>query len=203
MPSTKYREISDSWSRRREGDRDAQCAQKKAIPFETDSRVLFFNKTLFAEAGILQPPTTWDELDLVAKKLTRTGPDGKYTQVGLIPWYSQGSLYLWGWSAGGDFFNPQTGRFTLTDSNLVRALQWMTDWAQRYNKPALDAFTGSGNFTNQKLAMMISGPWELANLNRAGVEFGIAPPPYPQGGHKVPGANSKEEGRPRGRPSPC
>ncbi|HEX6971061.1 MAG TPA: ABC transporter substrate-binding protein, partial [Limnochordia bacterium] len=174
-----------------------------SIPFETDSRVLFYNKTLFAEAGLGAPPQSWDELEAAAQKLTRTGPDGRYSQVGFVPWYSQGSLYLWGWAAGGEFYDPATGKITLAHPRNVQALEWMTEWAQRYGRAALDGFIGAGNnFPSQKLAMMISGPWELVPLRATGVDFGIATPPYPSNGRPITWAGGHASIIPEGAPHP-
>ena len=40
------------------------------LPFNTDTHVLFYNKDLFEEAGLIQiPPTTWDELEEMARQL--------------------------------------------------------------------------------------------------------------------------------------
>lgn len=173
-----------------------------SIPFETDSRVLFYNKTLLAQSGIAAPPTTWDELDAAARKLTRTGSDGRYTQVGFVPWYSQGSLYLWGWAAGGDFYDPKTGKITLTHAKNVEALQWMAEWAQRYGRSALDSFTGANNFAGQKLAMLLSGPWEMPGLRKLGVDFGLAPPPYPAGSKPTTWAGGHAAIMPKGAKHP-
>lgn len=41
-----------------------------AIPFHNSTPILYYNKTLFDQAGIKQPPQTWAELLAAAKKLT-------------------------------------------------------------------------------------------------------------------------------------
>lgn len=44
-----------------------------AIPFNTDTQVIFYNKKLFKEAGIAEKdlPTTWDELEKTAHQLDK------------------------------------------------------------------------------------------------------------------------------------
>ncbi len=44
-----------------------------AIPFNTDTQVIFYNKKLFKEAGISEQnlPTTWDELEETARSEER------------------------------------------------------------------------------------------------------------------------------------
>ncbi len=56
-----------------------------ALPFFEDTYGLYYNKTLFAKAGIAGPPTTLSQLATDAKKLTITGSNGQYTQLGFEP----------------------------------------------------------------------------------------------------------------------
>lgn len=46
------------------------------------SSTMFYNKTLWAQAGLASTPKTWDDLRLAAKKLTKTGAQGRITQPG-------------------------------------------------------------------------------------------------------------------------
>src|SRR5690606_35771316 len=57
-----------------------------ALPLETDVRVLFYNKDLFAEAGLdpEAPPSTWDELAAASDALTVL-EDGRIQQLGFGP----------------------------------------------------------------------------------------------------------------------
>lgn len=50
------------------------------IPFAADPLVLYWNKDLFADAGLVAPPTYWDELFTLASKLTKRTDDNKITQ---------------------------------------------------------------------------------------------------------------------------
>src|SRR5690606_26158597 len=44
------------------------------VPEVTDTLSLLYNKKLFAEAGVQEPPKTWDEVETVAKKIERKEP---------------------------------------------------------------------------------------------------------------------------------
>ena len=46
------------------------------MPFVTRPFVMAYNKEMFANAGITQPPKSWDELAADAKKLTTGGVHG-------------------------------------------------------------------------------------------------------------------------------
>ncbi len=48
----------------------------KGIPFTADPLVMYWNRTLFSNAGIAQPPKHWDELALLAPRLTKTTEQG-------------------------------------------------------------------------------------------------------------------------------
>jgi multiple sugar transport system substrate-binding protein len=57
------------------------------IPFETDVRVLFWNKQAFKEAGLDPevPPKTWDDLWAYADKLDKKKADGGYERIAFFP----------------------------------------------------------------------------------------------------------------------
>ncbi len=63
-----------------------------AVPFNTDTQVIFYNKTLFKEAGISeeQLPQTWEELETVARKLdVKNGDD--FERIGFYPLWNLGA----------------------------------------------------------------------------------------------------------------
>jgi|GEM_PF-1205321 len=52
------------------------------IPLEYDQLVLIYNKDFFSEAGIVNPPETWEEFRLNAIKLTKKDGTGAISQAG-------------------------------------------------------------------------------------------------------------------------
>ncbi len=64
----------------------------KGIPFTVDPLVMYWNRTLFANAGIAQPPRYWDELSDMATRLTKSQENGTLTQnaVALGTWDNVG-----------------------------------------------------------------------------------------------------------------
>ncbi len=60
----------------------------KGIPFTVDPLVMYWNRTLFSNAGIASPPRYWDELTDMAPKLTHADKNGTLTQsaVALGAW---------------------------------------------------------------------------------------------------------------------
>src|SRR5581483_4803335 len=59
--------------------------QRCALPMLADTYGLYYNKTLFAKAGIKGPPKTIAELTADAKKLTVRNRDGSLKVVGFNP----------------------------------------------------------------------------------------------------------------------
>ena len=58
------------------------------LPFYIDPFVLYWNRTLFSNAGVARPPRFWDELTDIAPKLSRSSAGGTLTQsaVALGEW---------------------------------------------------------------------------------------------------------------------
>jgi multiple sugar transport system substrate-binding protein len=165
-----------------------------ALPFVTDTRMLFYRKDLFREAG-LDPergPRTWAELESMAEKLTKR--DGNtLTRVGFHPAIGgESGLELWVYNAGGSLFDAKGENPTINNPVALRALQWMKSWTDKYGGSGpLNAFRagfggGAGPtdpFVSGKVAMQVrNSPFitELAR-NAPNVQYGVVPIPTPSG----------------------
>ena len=157
-----------------------------ALPLETDSRVLFYNRAMLAEAGvdpgILDPsngPITLDEAREISRAVDKTDAEGNYTQVGFIPYdidFSQGWHYTWGFNFGGRFADLDKGIVTPTDSGVIAAFEFMKRWAADMGPQKVQTFistyappnnpTEQHVFLIEKAAMMVNGDWVLNWLKR-------------------------------------
>ena len=81
------------------------------MPYLTDVRILYYNKDHFAEAGIEEPPTTWDEVLEYTKKLTTYDADGNIERMGFHT--GLGNFYPWTllWTYGGQELDGETPVF--------------------------------------------------------------------------------------------
>lgn len=61
-----------------------------ALPLEVDTLGLIYNRSLFTQAGITQPPRTWDEFKVVSKKLTKKDATGNIIQAGAAIGFTTG-----------------------------------------------------------------------------------------------------------------
>ncbi|HEX6921258.1 MAG TPA: extracellular solute-binding protein [Actinomycetes bacterium] len=164
------------------------------VPQVTDSLALMYNKKLFEKAGISTPPTTWDEVKTAAAALkSKAGVDGIYINAGgyfVLP-------FIYG--EGGDLIDPQAKKVTVADPAVVKGVQIAQDLVKSgaAAKPsAQDSYgTMMTLFKEQKVGMIINGPWEVNSIRTAptfgGIEnLGVAPVPAgsakagaPVGGH--------------------
>ncbi|NBM16536.1 extracellular solute-binding protein [Streptomyces sp. GC420] len=166
-----------------------------AVPQVIDSMGIFYNQKIFKEAGV-EVPTTVDELKTVSAKIKKkTGKTGLYLRGDDAYWFLS---FLYG--EGGDLVDAENKTVTVDDAAGVKAMEVVKDLVDS-GAAETDATDGWNNmqtaFKDGKVAMMINGPWAVADTY-AGKEFkdkanlGIAPVPAgsagqgaPQGGHNL------------------
>jgi multiple sugar transport system substrate-binding protein len=91
-------------------------------PYEGFHSILYYNKKIFAEAGIKGPPTTTDEFWEVAKELSKP----KENQYGYAVRGGPFGFQMWeGWlfAFGGDYFAPDREEILITSEESVEAAQ--------------------------------------------------------------------------------
>lgn len=161
-----------------------------AIPNSTDDRFLFYNKTLFAEAGLdpNRPPQTWTELLQYADKLTKRDKDGSIRRIGFIPNWGNSWLYLYSWQSGGEFMSPDGRKCTMNNPDSIRALEYMVSiYDQLGGAQKVDQFQAGFQpdaldpFLTGRVAMKIdcdSSANAIARFN-PDLNFAVAPAPVP------------------------
>jgi multiple sugar transport system substrate-binding protein len=154
-------------------------------PVGSNSTGLFYNKKMFADAG-LKPPTTWAEMTADAQKLTKGSTYGMAfdaTQDEQSTW----QLEPFFWSNGASLDKVDSPQF-------VQALQLWTNLVKKgYASKSVLQWGQSPDLTQQllkkKAAMIIDGPWIFPDLNAAGwkynKDYGIVPIPTRVAGQKV------------------
>ena len=166
-----------------------------ALPFDTDTRALWYNKDIFTEAGLdpEKPPQTLDELKQTAAKLTTKGGGEQITRFGFHPYYDQMWLYTWGFAFKGEFQDPQTKKITFSDPNNVKAMEYMKAWADEIGVQDLDALLAACQgsacagpndwFWTGQFATVCSGDWKVAQAKqyKPDVKYGVVPFPGPDG----------------------
>ncbi|MBT2504775.1 extracellular solute-binding protein [Streptomyces sp. ISL-98] len=166
-----------------------------AVPQVIDSMGLFYNEKIFKEAGV-KVPQTIDELKTVSKKIKdKTGKTGLYLRGDDAYWFLS---FLYG--EGGDLVDAKKKTVTVDQEPGVKALKVVKDLVDS-GAAKTDATDGWENmqasFKDGKAAMMINGPWAVAdtfagkefkdkaNLGITTVPAGSAGQGAPQGGHNL------------------
>ncbi|WP_033542204.1 ABC transporter substrate-binding protein [Planococcus sp. CAU13] len=166
------------------------------VPFNTDTRVLFYNKDAFEEVGLdpEAPPATWAELEEYAAKLDVKNGDN-YDRLGFYPMWGVG-YDVWLLNANGEnYFGPDHNTDTVninTETN-VEVLNWLKSWRDRLGENVVNSYQAQidsqqGNpFFNGDLAMIVQQPTFYTQISEYAedLNFGVAPMPEyePGNGH--------------------
>lgn len=140
--------------------------QLLALPRETSSLVMFYNKQLFAESGVkeLTADSTWNDWLEAARKLTRDTENGR-----LFGTFASGgnfNMFQMIWQNGGEIMNPQRMQALLDQPAALEAAQFIVDMRVKhrvspmtsdYQGQSLGQFMIAGrlatNTTNQSFAL--------------------------------------------------
>ncbi|WP_455431727.1 extracellular solute-binding protein [Streptomyces griseoruber] len=158
------------------------------MPFASSTRLLFYNKTLFAEAGIT-PPTTWAELAEDAGKLKAEGVKYPYA-LPLGPEEAQAETLQWLLSGGGGYAQA-AGGYSIDSTENVETFDWLKDKlvGKGLTGPVApgslnraDAFAA---FADGQVGMLNGHPSLMKMAQKTGVKFGMVPMPGVDGPSKV------------------
>lgn len=153
------------------------------VPLNIAPMMLYYNKDLFKAAGLDpdKPPTTWDEFEQMAAKLTiDENGDGKPEQYAIaladhetIPMYQP---FLW--NNGGDIVSEDGKKSTLSDPAAIEALTYWINLVKdkKVSPIGLGGADADKLFQTQKAAMEIVGPWMTTGFDEAGLNYGLARP---------------------------
>lgn len=144
-----------------------------------------YNKDLFAQAGLdpEKPPRTWEELQHVAKTLTRdTDGDGDIDQWGLGYVFGGDTLNytFWPllWQAGGDVLTTDGTRTAFDGPEGLEALHFIVGLFREGTIPRSFLGTGGNDFTSGRVAYWLgTGQLEATTIRRdaPNIRLGVAP----------------------------
>ncbi|MDQ0972547.1 multiple sugar transport system substrate-binding protein [Neobacillus niacini] len=157
-----------------------------ALPFNTDTRLLFWNKDIFKEVGLdpETPPKTWEELKEFARKIDQKNGN-RYNRLGFLPRHGINSD-VWMINATGEgYWDYKAGKPTINDEKAVKALEWVYDYEQHYGDDVINAFKAefgenqADPFVAGKLGMAVQSATSYTKIRDYGngMNFGVAPMP--------------------------
>ena len=171
-------------------DRIKQPGGLYMIPIDSHPGMagMFYNKTLFNEAGLSHPDDTWTYDDLLksAIALTKKDAGGKTTQYGLIAPNRWVAVMTTLHSFGGHWLDDNGKKSGLLMPGSVQAYHWISDLFHKHQvSPQADqmvAQNANKSFSAGQSAMMIAGPWQIG-VNRDGLaeQYEAAAAPIPIG----------------------
>ncbi|MFI5952965.1 ABC transporter substrate-binding protein [Cryptosporangium sp. NPDC051539] len=158
------------------------------IPALVDNIGLIYNKKLFTQAGVA-PPTkrwSWEQFRNAAKKLTDT-QKGVYGTAYSVSGSEDTTWHLWPllWQHGGLILDGKKPAFN--NQAGVDALETLRQIAVDDKSMYLDQTDEKYPqlFASGKIAMMMSGPWELLGLSDKGIDYGVTQLPGYNGDHQT------------------
>ncbi|WP_206338927.1 extracellular solute-binding protein [Streptomyces tendae] len=155
------------------------------IPFVSSARALFYNKKLFADAGITEAPKSWADVKSAAERIKKKNPDVVPYALPLGPEEAQGESLIWELGNGGGYTGAD-GKYTLDSEANVETFEWLRDNLVKpgltYSNPAAtDRKTAFADFAAGK-AGMLNGHPSLIQMSKDGnVDYGVAPIPGKDG----------------------
>ncbi|WP_333773100.1 ABC transporter substrate-binding protein [Streptomyces sp. IBSBF 3136] len=168
------------------GSTGAQGKDPAAVPLYSMAYALYYNKQIFADAGISKPPATWDELIADGKKIKAKGKNVLGAEGSNLS-ENIHHVFVFAKQHGADFFTAD-GKPDFTNPKVVEAVKQYVDlMAKDKVIPTNDAEYAQNqsvsDFAKGKQAMLL---WQsaAANLKSQGMSdgaYGIAPVPVRSG----------------------
>jgi multiple sugar transport system substrate-binding protein len=156
------------------------------MPDLSSARALFYNKDLFKQAGIANPPTTWAEFEEDAKKIAALGDGVVGYAEPLGPEEAQAEFSIWMVNNGGDW--KTDGKWTINSPQNVETLSFLKkladDKVTQNNPGKTNRTDGAFALFSSGKAGMVVGFSPLAGTldEEKKVDYGIAPMPTKDGG---------------------
>ncbi|MDF7175863.1 sn-glycerol-3-phosphate ABC transporter substrate-binding protein UgpB [Proteus mirabilis] len=154
-----------------------------SLPFNSSTPVLYYNKALFKQAGIAQPPKTWKEMGAVSQKLLDAGVKCGFTTT----WQSWTQIENFGArnnlpiATKNNGFDGTDTSFLFNQAPFVAHIQRMADWSKsgifKYGGRQSDAMP---LFYTQECAMVMESSAGFAGIkeNMKGIDIGVSQLPY-------------------------
>ncbi len=171
-----------------------------ALPENFQTNGLYYNKTLFDQAGLAVPDETWtwDQVVEAARALTQRRGE-RVTQWGM----TLGNLGVWwglqtlSWAKGTAFMDKQIEptKFQMSEPANIETLKFAQDLIHVEGvapSPAVaEQSADTTNFASGRVGLLLEGSWAISGYRDVPFEWGMAPipklgenrvPPYWMGG---------------------
>jgi len=186
----KVKDPAVKWDEFPAAGRQTATPQGRTIGFPAivDNLVLLYNKTVFDKAGVAYPTNdwTWDQFRDAAKKLTNLSTK-TYGAAYSVSGSEDTTWHLWPllWQNGGDVLTGDGKKVAFNSAAGVSALSFLRSMAVDDKSLYLDQTDEKYGplFAANQIGMIISGPWQLFDLQKAKTKYGVAFLPGTNGNH--------------------
>ncbi|WP_050479973.1 sn-glycerol-3-phosphate ABC transporter substrate-binding protein UgpB [Herbaspirillum rhizosphaerae] len=155
-----------------------------SFPFNSSTTIMFYNKDLFAKAGLdpNKPPVTWQEFVGMAAKMKASGVTCPYTTT-WQSWVHLESFAAWHnteTASKSNGFGGLDARLKINGPLQVRHIENMSNWAkQGYFIYAGRKDEANAKFNAGECAIITGSSSAYADIRKnAKFKFGVAPLPY-------------------------
>ncbi|HZZ41535.1 MAG TPA: ABC transporter substrate-binding protein [Tepidisphaeraceae bacterium] len=156
-----------------------------AIPLDVHPLGMYYNRTLFRQAGIVdahgdpKPPTNRAEFLDDLRRLKKPARDGHPDQWGFAFTWERTNTYAILRQYGGTLFNDSLTRSTLASPPSISAIQWCADLILKDKLvPSAADFDSWIGFRQGRIGMVFEGIYNLSDLQRqTDLDWGAAPMP--------------------------
>jgi multiple sugar transport system substrate-binding protein len=151
------------------------------LPVAASARAMYYNKALFEQARIAEPPATWDELKDAAAKIRALGDEvygfgiqGKEIETDAYWYYAL-------WTHGGELLEDGKSGIA-SDAGVQAANLYKSMIDQGLTEPGVTGYNRENLqdlFKQGRLGIILTGPWLRGQMKEEApdVEYGIAPIP--------------------------
>lgn len=154
------------------------------VPWYVDTRVVYYRSDLAEKAGITKAPETWDDFKALAAGLQDKAGAKFGVQLPTGGADSYQATLPFQWSNGAKLMNDDGTKWTLDTPEAAEALKYYSSFFADgiASKAVSTGTTAEASFVDGSAPMMISGPWHVGLLNKAGGEgfadkYKVAPMP--------------------------
>ena len=158
------------------------------FPWKCNPIVLYYNKRMVAAAGVEVPLRTYSEFFRAAAKLTQDSDGDGYLDRWMMDvdintewWHRFFDVYtMFIAASGGKTLVDEDGSISFDSSEGIQVFDFLRQGFEKGYFP--NAFFQGDVFLQQKVALHISGPWNISHLERYrddDFEYGFMPMPVP------------------------
>ena len=139
------------------------------IPKDIDTIALWYNKTMFDEAGVDYPDETWtwDTVVENAKKLTKE--DGSQYGIAIRNDNNQEAYYNIVYDMGGEIISDDKKTSGYDDPNTIKAMQYIEKLIQDGSMPSMETMSENNPdilLKSGKSAMSFHGSWMVSTFKQ-------------------------------------